>query len=98
MFILPLFWLFIGFQILLELGLRQRHLSYSEIIEHAFFLRNFNALEITFFPESWSLAIEEWFYLPFHALLWLGLRVVSRFNIAFLSAVAFFFFFQPSHG
>ena len=34
---LPLFWLFIGFQILLELGLRQRHLSYSEIVQHAFF-------------------------------------------------------------
>jgi len=34
---LPLFWLFIGFQILLELGLRQGHLSYSEIVQHAFF-------------------------------------------------------------
>ena len=32
-----------------------------------FFLRNFNALKITFFPESWSLAIEESFYLLFPA-------------------------------
>ena len=91
---LPLFWLFIGFQILLELGLRRHHLSYSEILQHALFLRNFNALKITFFPESWSLAIEEWFYLLFPALLWLGLRVVSRFNIAFLSVVAIFFLFS----
>ncbi len=91
---LPLFWLFIGFQILLELGLRRHHLSYSEIVQHALFLRNFNALKITFFPESWSLAIEEWFYLLFPALLWLGLRVVSRFNIAFLSVAAIFFLFS----
>src|SRR5439155_22302542 len=91
---LPLFWLFIGFQILLELGLRQRHLSYSEIVQHAFFLRNFNTLKITFFPESWSLAVEEWFYLLFPALLWLGLRVVSRFNVAFLSVVTAFFLFS----
>jgi peptidoglycan/LPS O-acetylase OafA/YrhL len=91
---LPLFWLFICFQILLELGLRRHHLSYSEILQHALFLRNFNALKITFFPESWSLAIEEWFYLLFPALLCLGLRVVSRFNIAFLSVVAIFFLFS----
>jgi len=91
---LPLFWLFIGFQILLELGLRQRHLSYSEIVQHAFFLRNFDALKITFFPESWSLAVEEWFYLLFPALLWLGLRSVSRFNVAFLTVVAAFFLFS----
>ena len=91
---LPLFWLFIGFQILLELGLRNRHLSYSEIIQHAFFLRNFDALKITFFPESWSLAVEEWFYLLFPALLWLGLRSVSRFNVAFLTVVAAFFLFS----
>ena len=91
---LPLFWLFIGFQILLELGLRNRHLSYSEIVQHAFFLRNFNALKITFFPESWSLAVEEWFYLLFPALLWLGLRSVTRFNFAFLSVVGTFFLFS----
>jgi len=50
-------------------------------------------LKITFFPESWSLAVEEWFYLLFPALLWLGLRSVSRFNVAFLTVVAAFFLF-----
>jgi peptidoglycan/LPS O-acetylase OafA/YrhL len=45
---------------------------------------------MTFFPESWSLAIEEWFYLLFPAALWLGLKLTKRFDPAFL-ATAFGF-------
>ena len=49
---------------------------------------------MTFFPESWSLAIEEWFYLLFPAALWLGLKFTKRFDAVFLSAAFGFFAFS----
>lgn len=47
-----------------------------------------------FFPESWSLAVEEWFYLLFPAAVWLGLRFLKRFTPVFLSVAAAFFLFS----
>ena len=49
---------------------------------------------MSFFPESWSLAIEEWFYLLFPAALWLGLKMSKRFDGVFLSAAFAFFAFS----
>lgn len=34
-----------------------------------------------FFPESWSLAVEEWFYLLFPLLVWIGLRFTKRYTL-----------------
>jgi peptidoglycan/LPS O-acetylase OafA/YrhL len=45
------------------------------IPRHLFFLQNFPAAKTWFFPESWSLAVEEWFYLLFPLGLFIGLRV-----------------------
>jgi len=88
---LPLFWLFIILNVLLERFLRERSLTGSEVLAHAFFLRNFDHIALTFFPESWSLAVEEWFYLLFPATLWVGLRMAPRhFGGVFLICAAFF--------
>lgn len=35
----------------------------QEIIKYVFFIQNFNAQHPSFFPEAWSLSIEEWFYI-----------------------------------
>lgn len=91
---LPLFWLFLIVNVLLELLVRDHRLSVSEIASHGFFVRNFAAFHFTFFPESWSLAVEEWFYILFPAALWLGLRIWKRFDPAFLLVAAFFFTFS----
>lgn len=90
---LPLFWLFILVQVLFELWFRNHRLLFSEVLAHAFFLRNFNSLRISFFPESWSLAVEEWFYLLFPLTLFLGLRITRNFRVLFLLSVVVFYLF-----
>ncbi|MEA3638334.1 MAG: acyltransferase [Lamprobacter sp.] len=37
---------------------------------HLFFLQNFNREALTFFPVSWSLSVEEWFYLLIPLSIW----------------------------
>ena len=91
---LPLFWLFVVLNVLLETQIKDHPLSLGEVLEHGFFLRTLTAFHPTFFPESWSLAIEEWFYLLFPAAIWLGLRFEKRFVRVFLSVAAAFFLFS----
>lgn len=42
-----------------------------------FFLQNFNEGFVGFFWESWSLAIEEWFYILFPVIAWLTIRLIG---------------------
>lgn len=91
---LPLFWLFLLVNIALELFVRGHSLHLTDVLSHGFFLRNFSHDTLSFFGESWSLAIEEWFYLLFPAALWLGLRFSRRFDPVFLSVAAGFFLFS----
>ncbi|MDQ6655226.1 MAG: acyltransferase [Verrucomicrobiota bacterium] len=91
---LPLFFLFLAVNVWLETVVRHHSLTAIEVLEHGLFLRNLTGLHITFFLESWSLAVEEWFYLLFPAALWLGLKLQKRFDVAFLCAAALFFLFS----
>jgi len=91
---LPLFFLFLIVNIAFERLFRAHPVGLGEGLSHGFFLRNFASFQMTFFPESWSLAIEEWFYLLFPAALWLGLKTTKRFDAVFLSAAFSFLAFS----
>jgi len=91
---LPLFWLFVAVNVWLEWRFNHRSLEPGEIFEHAFFLRTFAANHISFIPESFSLAIEEWFYLLFPAALWFALWCRARFAPALLGTAAVFYLFS----
>ncbi len=92
---LPLFWLALLGNVLFEYWFRHRTLTVGEVASHGVFLRNFAHITLTFFPESWSLAVEEWFYLLFPAVLWLGLRAKRvRYDHVFLATAAAFFVFS----
>jgi peptidoglycan/LPS O-acetylase OafA/YrhL len=91
---LPLFWLFVVLNVLLEVQIMDHPLSLGEVLQHGFFLRTLTAYHPTFFPESWSLAIEEWFYLLFPAAIWLGLRFEKHFVRVFLGVAATLFLFS----
>ncbi len=58
------------------------------------FTQNMYFSQSIFFPESWSLAIEEWFYFVMPLGILLGLRMFRNMRVAFL-AVAMFFLIAP---
>lgn len=55
-----------------------------------FWLQNFTHHPPSFFGESWSLCIEEWFYLSYSILLCLFTLSVRKWNLAFLDKVLVF--------
>lgn len=69
---LPNYFLFLAIHYLLWSWMNWRM---EPIALYAVFLQTFEAGGQAFFPVSWSLAIEEWFYLLFPFALWLSLRL-----------------------
>ena len=91
---LPLFFLFLIINVVFEYLFRAHAVNFREALSHGLFLRNLAGFHMTFFPESWSLAIEEWFYLLFPAALWIGLKFTKRFGAVFLVTAFLFLAFS----
>ncbi|MBK9045677.1 MAG: acyltransferase [Bacteroidetes bacterium] len=63
-----------------------------------FFLQNFSQPFVGFFWESWSLSIEEWFYIFFPVILGIVFLIMKQFQISkkylFLTAITTFYWFH----
>jgi peptidoglycan/LPS O-acetylase OafA/YrhL len=75
---LPNYFLFIGINLAFWYVF-QRQRGYPSPVpllpRYVFFLQNFASKQVWFFAESWSLSVEEWFYLLFPLGLFIGLRL-----------------------
>ena len=58
--------------------------GFTDFIKYLFFLQNFNTPHPSFFPEAWSLSIEEWFYLLMPIGLFFSLRIGVKHQRAIL--------------
>ena len=67
---LPNYWLILTLNIIL-FRMTYTYMVPEHITGFYFFIQNFSVKANTFFPESWSLAVEEWYYLtiPFAILI-----------------------------
>ncbi len=70
------------------------HYAFGEFpdktLQYFVFTQNFNDPHPDFFPEAWSLSVEEWFYLIIPLLLFIILKFSNNKKIAFLSLIIFF--------
>lgn len=62
---IPLFGLALGLNVLFERLWKGNALDARQVLEAGLFCGNLWRPHLAFFPESWSLAVEEWFYLLF---------------------------------
>jgi peptidoglycan/LPS O-acetylase OafA/YrhL len=67
---LPLYYLILLFGTARIFYVSQSIEGYQSIIKYYLFLQNFFYLDQNFFLESWSLAVEEWFYFLVPIILW----------------------------
>jgi peptidoglycan/LPS O-acetylase OafA/YrhL len=80
---LPNYYLFLGINILVWLPFYRPHVVQYIVPPYLVFLQSFAHRPGWFFIESWSLCVEEWFYLFFPLALWAGLALGRRFGRTF---------------
>jgi peptidoglycan/LPS O-acetylase OafA/YrhL len=80
---LPNYYLFLAINILVWLPFYRPHVVRHVVPPYLFFFQSFAHRPSWFFVESWSLCVEEWFYLFFPLALWVGLILGRRFVHAF---------------
>lgn len=84
---LPNYYLFLGINILIFVVLSK--VEVPGLAAYSFFLQNLTAPASAFFGESWSLAVEEWFYLLFPLSFYLVNRTLQITKIDYQKSLVF---------
>lgn len=87
---LPNYLLFLVVMIVFQYLRSPQSLNLNTIIKSIFFFQNFTSREVAFFSVSWSLCIEEWFYITFPLLLFLFAKLNLNKQITFLACIVIF--------
>lgn len=90
---IPNYIFFLGILTLCSLG--ENSIDYKKWILYPVFLQNFAWPIGSFFEVSWSLAVEEWFYLLFPGILWLVIRKRGLSLKSLLLVTLLFFIIPP---
>lgn len=93
---LPNYFLFLMINLILLFVNISPGLKSHAVLYYFVFLQNFHKPVDVFFWESWSLCIEEWFYLLFPLVLFLLYKLNRNKNIIFFSTMILFFIFSVS--
>ena len=87
---LPNYYLFLFLNVIFFVIINRENLFYFEYIV---FLQNFTSKIYPFFKESWSLAIEEWFYLTLPPLILILKKIMRNYNPKKILFVTFLIYF-----
>ncbi len=103
---LPNYWLILTIDIILYQVMQLQNAGFHQI-RYYFFLQNvWRPDKAGFFPEGWSLSIEEWFYLTLPVVMYLSARVAAPVNkgkflwsvfVGYLSVFVLIRFFNAFH-
>ncbi len=98
---------FLILSVLLSLNLIfNEHFKFDQKYNYFIFLQNFNTVHPSFFPEAWSLSIEEWFYLLIPIIFFISLKISSKFQnnriilyslIAIITVFTFYRIYRLDH-
>ncbi len=91
---LPAYFLFLLINLAVVTWVFPQKISGKTLLGYFVFIQNFTDYGVVFFAESWSLAVEEWFYLLFPLGAWILLRLKFRADHAFLLAGGLFIIFS----
>lgn len=89
---IPNYWLFLLIMFFFQIVRTDQISNWETIVKSFVFLQNLTAREVIFYSVSWSLCVEEWFYLLFPIVLFLLAKFNFKKSTTFMMSILLFIF------